>query len=88
MAEILVLPEDCVNLGSEQDSVSIEVINNEVQIVVEVTATEPQGPPGSPPTIGENGNWWIGCNDTGVPASGGGVAIETITNEELEEMLQ
>lgn len=24
------------------------------------------------PTIGDNGNWWIGEEDTGVPASGGG----------------
>ncbi len=31
----------------------------------------PQGPPGETPRIGENGNWWIGETDTGVPASGG-----------------
>lgn len=31
-----------------------------------------QGEPGDTPEIGENGNWWIGGVDTGVPASGGG----------------
>ena len=28
------------------------------------------GPPGTTPTIGENGNWWIGDTDTGVKAAG------------------
>lgn len=31
----------------------------------------PQGIPGDTPRIGDNGNWWIGTTDTGVPASGG-----------------
>ena len=29
-----------------------------------------QGQPGIPPHIGENGNWWIGDIDTGIPAQG------------------
>lgn len=39
-----------------------------------------KGEPGTTPHIGENGNWFIGDTDTGVPASGGsggGVAFET-----------
>lgn len=32
----------------------------------------PKGDPGDTPQIGENGNWWIGGTDTGIPASGGG----------------
>lgn len=31
-----------------------------------------QGIPGETPHIGENGNWWIGGVDTGVPATGSG----------------
>lgn len=34
------------------------------------------------------GYWYIGGVNTGVPASGGGAAVETITNTELEEMLK
>ena len=30
----------------------------------------PQGEPGATPFIGENGNWWIGEQDTGMPAQG------------------
>ena len=29
-----------------------------------------QGPAGETPEIGENGNWWIGGEDTGIPATG------------------
>ena len=32
--------------------------------------TGPQGEPGITPSIGENGNWFIGTEDTGVSASG------------------
>ncbi len=31
-----------------------------------------KGEDGKTPYIGENGNWWIGDTDTGVPATGGG----------------
>lgn len=45
--------------------------------------TGPQGPAGVSPTIGENGNWFVGTTDTGVKAQGpagpGGVPIGTIT---------
>lgn len=33
-----------------------------------------RGKDGITPHIGENGNWWIGDEDTGVPAVGGGTA--------------
>ncbi|WP_369899733.1 hypothetical protein [Bacillus manliponensis] len=33
-------------------------------------ATGPQGPAGVTPTIGANGNWYIGSTDTGKPARG------------------
>ena len=38
--------------------------------VVEIPAIK--GEPGITPHIGQNGNWFIGDTDTGVPASGGG----------------
>lgn len=46
------------------------------EIRVELAACGPPGPPGDTPYIGENGNWWIGDTDTGVPASGGGAASD------------
>lgn len=30
----------------------------------------PAGPPGDPPRIGDDGNWWIGTQNTGIPAQG------------------
>ena len=39
-------------------------------IRVEITGSGPPGPPGPPPYIGENGNWWVGDEDTGVRAQG------------------
>lgn len=41
---------------------------------------------GETPEI-QNGFWWIGGVNTGVPASGGS-AVERITNTELEELLK
>ena len=38
--------------------------------VVEIPAI--RGEPGTTPHIGENGNWFIGETDTGVPAGGSG----------------
>lgn len=46
------------------------------ELHVEVIASGPQGPPGDSPCIGENGNWWIGGEDTGVPAQGGGTETD------------
>lgn len=46
------------------------------EIKVELVGAGPPGPPGDTPHIGDNGNWWIGGSDTGVPASGGGTASE------------
>lgn len=42
------------------------------EIRVELAGSGPSGPPGEPPRIGENGNWFIGGEDTGIPASGRG----------------
>jgi len=40
------------------------------------------------PHIGENGNWWIGDTDTGVPASGCGCSDDDIaTDEDVDSML-
>lgn len=39
----------------------------------------PKGDPGDTPYIGENGNWWIGGNDTGAYAEG------TTDHRELSE---
>ena len=40
------------------------------------------------PHIGENGNWWIGETDTGVPASGCGCNEDQIaTDEDVDSML-
>lgn len=46
-----------------------------------------EGDPGKTPHIGENGNWWIGDSDTGMPARGpagqNGTGIGTVTGVEL-----
>lgn len=49
------------------------VVDTAPEIRVELVGSGPPGPPGEPPYIGENGNWWSGGKDTGVPASAGGV---------------
>jgi hypothetical protein len=48
----------------------------------------PQGPAGLTPTIGVNGNWYIGTTDTGVSASGSGVSPFILVNnaEDLQAM--
>ena len=43
------------------------------EIHVEIAGVGPMGPPGNSPYIGENGNWWVGSQDTGVSSSGSGV---------------
>lgn len=67
MAEITITSNECTGVEPYQDGVSVEVLNNEVQIEILVTATGPQGPQGPP---------------------GPGTMIDSITNEELEEMLK
>lgn len=44
----------------------------------------PKGPPGDTPYIGENGNWWTGTTDTGVPASGT-TDHRKLTNRDAED---
>ncbi len=45
----------------------------------------PKGDPGDTPFIGDNGNWWIGDTDTGVPAAGsGGSGGEVYSTEETQ----
>lgn len=40
------------------------------------------------PYIGENGNWWVAGEDTGVSATGGGVGNDSIaTDEDVDSML-
>lgn len=39
-----------------------------------ILGSGPPGPPGESPHVGDNGNWWVGQTDTGVPASGGGAS--------------
>ena len=46
------------------------------EIRVELVGSGPPGPAGDTPCIGENGNWWIGGTDTGVPAAGAGGAAD------------
>lgn len=41
------------------------------------------GQDGLTPSIGDNGNWWIGNTDTGVPATAGGQEQEAVVLEEL-----
>lgn len=40
---------------------------------------------GETPYIGENGNWWIGETDTGVPAS---ASMPEVTEEDNDKILQ
>lgn len=57
----------------------VGVIEATPEIMVELAGSGPagpQGPPGDAPYIGENGNWWVGELDTGVPASGSSGATD------------
>ena len=38
------------------------------EIRVELAGSGPSGPPGETPRSGENGNWFLGGGDTGIPA--------------------
>ena len=46
-------------------------------------ATGPAGADGITPTIGANGNWWIGGKDTGMAAAGQAATIEIVGTETL-----
>lgn len=48
------------------------ISSNGVYLTILFNLMGPPGEPGITPHIGENGNWFIGEADTGVPASGGG----------------
>lgn len=52
------------------------------EIRVELLGAGPPGPPGETPRIGENGNWFIGGEDTGVPASGSGTEHADLTGRD------
>ena len=41
-----------------------------ILILTFAACESPTGASGATPFIGENGNWWIGAKDTGVPATG------------------
>lgn len=42
------------------------------------------GENGLTPYVGENGNWWIGGSDTGIPATGPeGESIEPVTSDDI-----
>ena len=44
------------------------------QILTQIESGALAGPPGETPFIGDNGNWWVGETDTGVPAGDVGLA--------------
>ena len=42
------------------------------EFIIEIVGSGPRGKDGLSPSIGDNGNWWIGDTDTGVSAMGAG----------------
>lgn len=61
-------------LVAEQDSTAWKIFFSQLRTWIEAAASAvakgDPGDPGIPPHIGDNGNWWIGDTDTGVPATG------------------
>lgn len=55
---------DCIVSIPEERELKIHI--SEERIVLSIT--NPDGPKGDTPVIGENGNWWISGKDTFVPA--------------------
>lgn len=51
------------------------IIINKITVQEEVKTPTRIGVDGISPHIGDNGNWWIGEEDTGVAASGGGTGV-------------
>lgn len=60
-------------------------LSNVNELETDILATGPRGENGITPTIGENGNWFIGDTDTGLPSRGPqgepgeGVTLEEVT---------
>lgn len=46
-----------------------------------------KGEDGITPHIGENGNWWIGEEDTGISAGGGGSSLPPVAAEDDGKVL-
>ncbi len=57
--------------------------NCDKDITIEVYPAYQKGDDGSTPYIGDNGNWWIGDQDTGVAAAG---SIENLSDEDKQEI--
>lgn len=55
-------------------------------IGIEDTGIVAEGKDGLTPSIGENGNWWIGDVDTGKPSRGKAFEYSDFTEEQIEEL--
>ena len=55
-------------------------------IGIEDTGIVAEGKDGFTPSIGENGNWWIGDVDTGKPSRGKSFEYSDFTEEEIHEL--
>ena len=55
-------------------------------IGIEDTGIVAEGKDGLTPSIGENGNWWIGDVDTGKPSRGKAFEYSDFTEEEIHEL--
>ena len=55
-------------------------------IGIEDTGVVAEGKDGLTPSIGENGNWWIGDVDTGKPSRGKAFEYSDFTPEEIKEL--
>lgn len=55
-------------------------------IGIEDTGVVAEGKDGLTPSIGENGNWWIGDVDTGKPSRGKAFEYSDFTEEEIHEL--
>lgn len=55
-------------------------------IGIEDTGVVAEGKDGLTPSIGENGNWWIGDVDTGKPSRGKAFEYSDFTEEQIQEL--
>lgn len=63
-----------INISNKDLSDSLNNLSETIHINASLGALI-NGKDGITPHIGENGNWWIGDVDTGVPTSAGGGRI-------------